>query len=144
METGQGDKEGKRARKKQTSTFTPTPCAYVEPKQEVSNFVKLLGNWRVFKNPISKRLSKGIRQKIVGFDKTLSEYLTNMDKIIAFLTEQIQNDIKRIMDKAMQNGARLSVYGVSCGSSSCITCLSKYPNHYPYFRLWDENLQKKG
>jgi len=36
-----------------------------------------------------------IRQKIVGFDRTLNEYLTNME-IITFLIEQIQNDTRQI------------------------------------------------
>ena len=36
-----------------------------------------------------------IRQKIVGFDRTLSEYLTNME-IITFPIEQIQNDTRQI------------------------------------------------
>ena len=65
-----------------------------EPKQDISKFVKL-GNRRIFDNPISKRLSMEIRQKIVGFDRTLSEYLTNME-IITFLIEQIQNDTRQI------------------------------------------------
>lgn len=135
-------RKGKEPEIRQTSLFMPTLSVYSKRKQDISKFVKL-GNWRIFDNPISERVSVGIRQKIVGFDKTLSEYLTNMNEIITFLTEQIQNDIRQIIDKAKQNGVRVSVYGVSCGRLSCITCLGRYPNHYPHFRVWDEDLQKR-
>ena len=135
-------RKGKEPEIKQTSTFTPTPYAYVEPKQDISKFPKI-GNRRIFDNPISKRLSMTIRQRIADLERTLSEYLTNMDEIITFLTEQIHCDIREIMDKARQNGVRLGVHGVTCGRSSCMTCLGKYPYHYPYFRVWDENLRKR-
>ena len=76
------------------SNFHAYTLCMFEPKQDISKFVKL-GNRRIFDDPISKRLSMEIRQKIVGFDRTLSEYLTNME-IITFLIEQIQNDTRQI------------------------------------------------
>lgn len=103
-----------------------------------------LANWKnLLKEPFPPELTIELRKAVSpDFESKHFAELVEIKKAIDHVTEYLNLSIDLIKKKASAKGITVSEYGSSCHRDRCMTCLGRYRNHYPYFKIKHPNAKR--
>lgn len=95
-----------------------------------------LGRWQM----LSERLPVATTIELAkaageDFDDVFYPYAVKLLNIIRKLDQMIERYVDDIRQLGQLKKIPIYVSKVTCRRRSCMTCLGKYPTHYPYFRV---------
>jgi hypothetical protein len=93
-----------------------------------------LGNWRMLAEPIDLALTVELNKAAPNFEENFYRHIIDVRRLIEVVDQRLSLYIEHIKQQAQLNKIELNVIQVSCHRQSCMTCLGKFPTHYPHFR----------
>lgn len=84
--------------------------------------------------------SEGVKRELLRythpeFERVFDFFIRQLDILIDKANRDCDHFIRDIKFRAKNKGYEIKDYGESCDAERCNTCLGKYPQHYPYFKI---------
>lgn len=96
------------------------------------------GKWKMMEHPIPEALAVELNKACPNFQAVQEDFLRELRKVYEVVNGALHRYVDFILQQAQLKGINLSVRHSCCHRPTCMTCLGKYPTHYPYFRVIDK------
>lgn len=95
-----------------------------------------LADWKLIEEPFPSELIIEFRKAVSSdFEWKHHAQLLEIHNLVICATKYLNLAVDYIKKKSSEKGIVVSVYGSTCHRERCMTCLAKYKNHFPYFKV---------